>query len=44
LAKTAIREVAVQGRLILEDGQHIHGTEIRTRYREVQRRCQDATV
>jgi formimidoylglutamate deiminase len=44
LSKTAIREVAVQGRLILEDGQHTHGTEIRVRYREVQRRYQDATM
>jgi formimidoylglutamate deiminase len=38
LSKGAIREVAVDGRLILEDGQHAHGDEIRRRYREVQRR------
>jgi formimidoylglutamate deiminase len=43
LARGAVREVAVQGRLILEDGQHIHGDEIRARYREVQRRYQAAT-
>jgi formimidoylglutamate deiminase len=43
LSKGAIREVAVQGRLILEDGQHAHGDEIRARYREVQRRYHDTT-
>jgi len=43
LAKTAVREVAVQGRLILEDGQHIDSDEIRARYGKVQRRYQDAT-
>jgi formimidoylglutamate deiminase len=43
LSKTAIRDVAVQGRLILQDGQHIHGDEIRARYRAVQRRYQAAS-
>lgn len=38
LSKGAVRDVAVQGRLILEDGQHIRGEEIRARYREVQQR------
>lgn len=36
--RTAIRDVAVQGRLILEDGHHIHEEAIRSRYREVQHR------
>jgi len=44
LSKTAIREVAVQGRLILEDGRHPYADEIRTRYRNVQQRYRDATV
>jgi formimidoylglutamate deiminase len=43
VSRTAIREVAVQGRLILEGGQHSHGAEIRARYRAVQQRYQDAT-
>jgi formimidoylglutamate deiminase len=38
LAKSAIRDVAVQGRLILEDGRHVHENEIRSRYAAVQRR------
>jgi formimidoylglutamate deiminase len=37
LSKAAVREVAVQGRLILEDGRHPLGDEIRARYSEVQR-------
>jgi formimidoylglutamate deiminase len=41
LAKSAIRDVAVQGRLILEDGRHTHEDEIRSRYLAVQRRYQD---
>jgi formimidoylglutamate deiminase len=44
LSKTAIREVAVQGRLILENGQHPRADEIRSRYRNVQQRYRDATV
>jgi len=38
LSKSAIRDVAVQGRLILKDGQHKEAEEIRSRYREVQTR------
>lgn len=38
LSKGAIREVAVQGRLIFADGQHAHGDEIRARYSEIQQR------
>lgn len=38
LAKSAVRDVAVQGRLILRDGHHAHEAEIRGRYQEVQRR------
>jgi formimidoylglutamate deiminase len=36
-SKSAIREVAVQGRLILKDGEHSQAAEIRNRYSEVQR-------
>ena len=38
LSKGAVRDVAVQGRLIFADGQHAHGNEIRARYGEIQRR------
>jgi formimidoylglutamate deiminase len=38
LSKSAIRDVAVQGRLILKDGEHKEAEEIRSRYREVQTR------
>ena len=38
LSKGAVRDVAVQGRLIFADGQHAHGDEIRARYGEIQRR------
>jgi formimidoylglutamate deiminase len=41
LAKSAIRDVAVQGRLILENGCHTHEEEIRSRYVAVQRRYQN---
>jgi formimidoylglutamate deiminase len=41
LAKSAIRDVAVQGRLILEDGRHTQEEEIRSRYVAVQRRYQN---
>jgi formimidoylglutamate deiminase len=37
LNRAAVREVGVQGRLILEDGRHVSGDEIRARYSEVQR-------
>jgi formimidoylglutamate deiminase len=40
-AKTAARDVCVQGRLILEDGHHARENEIRSRYLAVQRRYQD---
>jgi formimidoylglutamate deiminase len=36
-SKSAVRDVAVQGRLILEDGEHSQAAEIRARYGEVQR-------
>jgi formimidoylglutamate deiminase len=44
LAKSAIRDVAVQGRLILKDGRHPQEEEIRSRYRSVQRRFLEARV
>jgi formimidoylglutamate deiminase len=44
LAKSAIRDVAVQGRMILEDGRHPHEDEIRSRYLAVQRRYQDTSA
>jgi formimidoylglutamate deiminase len=42
LAKTAIRDVAVQGELILRDGHHVHEDEIRNSYRAVQKRYASA--
>jgi formimidoylglutamate deiminase len=44
LAKSAIRDVAVQGRLVLEDGRHGQEDEIRSRYIAVQRRYQNASA
>jgi formimidoylglutamate deiminase len=38
LAKSAVRDVAVQGRLILQDGHHSEEDAIRVRYRAVQKR------
>jgi len=38
LSKSAVRDVAVQGKLILTNGEHPHGEEIRSRYRQVHRR------
>lgn len=38
LQRAAIRDVAVQGRLILEDGHHREEEAIRARYRDVQQR------
>ncbi len=38
VSKGAVRDVAVQGRLIFADGQHAHGDEIRASYGEIQRR------
>jgi len=43
VAKSAIRDVVVQGRLILENGRHARAGEIRNRYRTVQRRYQEAS-
>ncbi|WP_263357587.1 formimidoylglutamate deiminase [Acidicapsa ligni] len=39
-AKGAIRDVAVQGRLVLQDGKHVLNEDIRTQYQDVQRRYQ----
>jgi formimidoylglutamate deiminase len=36
MAKSAVRDVAVQGKLILENGRHPRAGEIRARYRHVQ--------
>jgi len=36
MARSAVRDVAVQGRLILENGRHPRAGEIRSRYRSVQ--------
>lgn len=44
LAKSAIRDVAVQGRLIVKDRSHIYQDEIRSRYQAVQRRYQDTSA
>jgi formimidoylglutamate deiminase len=38
LGRSAIRDVAVQGKLIIEDGQHKFADEIRSRYKAVQQR------
>jgi formimidoylglutamate deiminase len=38
MAKSAVRDVAVQGKLILENGRHRSAGEIRSRYRAVQKR------
>lgn len=38
MAKSAVRDVAVQGKLILENGRHGCAGEIRARYRAVQKR------
>jgi formimidoylglutamate deiminase len=43
LSKSAIRDVAVQGRLILQDGHHPQEEEIKSRYRSVQSRYQQAS-
>jgi len=43
VAKSAVRDVAVQGRLILENGRHRRAGEIRNRYRAVQKRYQEAS-
>jgi formimidoylglutamate deiminase len=40
MAKSAVRDVAVQGRLILENGRHARAAEIRSRYRATQTRYQ----
>ena len=40
LAKSAVRDVAVQGRLVLRDCQHAESESIRARYLAVQRRFQ----
>jgi formimidoylglutamate deiminase len=41
LAKSAVRDVAVGGRLILENGRHSGAGEIRAKYRGVQRKFAD---
>jgi formimidoylglutamate deiminase len=41
LAKSAVRDVAVQGRLILENGRHSRAGEIRAKYRAVQRKYEE---
>jgi formimidoylglutamate deiminase len=38
MAKSAVRDVVVQGKLILENGRHRSAGEIRSRYRAVQKR------
>ena len=44
LSKAAIRDVALRGRLILENGHHRFEDEIRSRYIAVQRRYQDISA
>ena len=41
LAKSAVRDVAVQGKMILQDGHHGFENEIREQYRGVQKRYQN---
>jgi formimidoylglutamate deiminase len=41
LAKSAVRDVAVQGKLILENGRHSGAGEIRAKYRAVQRKYEE---
>jgi formimidoylglutamate deiminase len=41
LAKSAVRDVAVQGRMILENGRHSRAGEIRSKYRAVQRKYEE---
>jgi len=41
LAKSAVRDVAVQGKLILENGRHAGAGEIRAKYRAVQRKYEE---
>jgi len=41
LAKSAVRDVAVQGRFILENGRHSAAGEIRAKYRAVQRKYEE---
>lgn len=41
LAKSAVRDVAVQGRMILENGRHSGAGEIRAKYRAVQRKYEE---
>jgi formimidoylglutamate deiminase len=41
LAKSAVRDVAVQGKLILENGRHSGAGEIRVKYRAVQRKYEE---
>jgi len=43
LEKSAVRDVVVQGKLILENGRHARAGEIRHRYRLVQKRYQDTS-
>lgn len=43
LAKSAVRDVAVQGKLILRDGHHPLEEEIRSKYRKVQHQFRDAS-
>jgi formimidoylglutamate deiminase len=38
LGRAAIRDVAVQGRMVIEDGRHAQDEEIRSRFRVVERR------
>jgi formimidoylglutamate deiminase len=38
LSRSAICDVAVAGRMVIEDGRHAHQDEIRSRYRNVQQR------
>ncbi len=41
LGRSAVRDVAVAGRLVMEEGQHPLAEEIRSRYRDVQKRFLD---
>ncbi len=43
-SKGAVREVVVQGRMILENGHHQHGDEIKARYRDLQRRYLESSI
>jgi formimidoylglutamate deiminase len=43
VSRSAVRDVAVQGRIVIQDGCHVEADDIRSRYRSVQQRYQSST-